>query len=265
MTETKTRPLTVQLRELVPARHFIFAVAGLIALLFASGEAARIPTAEIAVAADSAKLTLNPVFAEGVGAIQLAQLSPALVQPVPVNANYDDRIVADAQPVLLLDDASEPAAVEELPKLPLDVPVATLIRAARDQHVRAEDDESRCLSEAVYFEARGEPLEGQLAVAQVILNRVKDRRFAKSVCGVVHERSPGPAKACQFSFVCAGRSAPGPSSAWNLAQAVAYVAQQPSTADVSEGALFFHTRHVSPHWRKRFAYTRTVGTHLFYR
>ncbi len=120
------------------------------------------------------------------------------------------------------------------------------------------DEETECLARAVYFESKGEPLAGQLSVAEVIINRAESGRFASTLCGVVRQRG-------QFSFVRGG-NIPTPAKAsrnWRTAVAIARIA----TRDLAEGAapkaLFFHARHVNPRWR----HTRvaTVGNHIFYR
>ena len=120
------------------------------------------------------------------------------------------------------------------------------------------DSELECLAGATYFESRGEPLEGQLAVAEVIINRAESGRFAKSICGVVHQRG-------QFSFVRGGKmpSINRGTRAWREALAVAQVAQDEAWESSASDALFFHARRVSPKWRlKRVA---AVGNHIFYR
>jgi N-acetylmuramoyl-L-alanine amidase len=120
------------------------------------------------------------------------------------------------------------------------------------------DRELECLAGATYFESRGEPLEGQLAVAEVIINRAESGRFANSICGVVHQ--PG-----QFSFVRGGKmpSINRNSRGWREALAVAQVAQEEAWESSASDALFFHARRVSPKWRlKRVA---AVGNHIFYR
>jgi spore germination cell wall hydrolase CwlJ-like protein len=118
--------------------------------------------------------------------------------------------------------------------------------------------EMRCLAGAIYFEARGESLEGQLAVAKVIINRAKSGRFPASYCGVVYQPS-------QFSFV-RGRSMPkvrSESVDWREAVAIAHIAEQGSWDSEVPGALFFHAAHVSPSWRlTRLA---RVDNHIFYR
>jgi spore germination cell wall hydrolase CwlJ-like protein len=141
------------------------------------------------------------------------------------------------------------------------------VAQARGLPNTAMDSEGLCLAEAVYFESRGQPLVGQLAVAQVILHRVADKRFANSVCGVVQERSRGASRACQFSFVCDVNSdVPNNSASWDEAKAVAKVALMGELPDVTGGkALFFHATNAAPAWRHRMEKTATLGSHLFYR
>jgi spore germination cell wall hydrolase CwlJ-like protein len=143
----------------------------------------------------------------------------------------------------------------------------SVVAQARGLPNAAMDAEGLCLAEAVYFESRGQPLVGQLAVAQVILHRVADKRFAKSVCGVVQERSRGAGGACQFSFVCdANSDVPNNSASWDEAKAIAKVALTGDVSDVTGGkALFFHALHAAPAWRLRMEKTATLGSHLFYR
>ncbi|MBB4857848.1 spore germination cell wall hydrolase CwlJ-like protein [Novosphingobium chloroacetimidivorans] len=118
--------------------------------------------------------------------------------------------------------------------------------------------EMRCLAGAIYFEARGETLEGQLAVGRVVVNRSKSGRFPASYCGVVYQPS-------QFSFV-RGRSMPAVrtgSQDWREAVAVARIADQNAWNSEAPEALFFHAARVSPSWRlTRLA---RVDNHIFYR
>ena len=120
------------------------------------------------------------------------------------------------------------------------------------------DREEECLAVAVYFESKGESLAGQLAVAEVILNRAASGRFASTVCGVVTQRS-------QFSFVRGGRlpSVNRESRDWQEAVAIARIAKE-ELADSGVGhALFFHARRVSPGWTM--TRVATIGNHVFYR
>ncbi|WNO53994.1 cell wall hydrolase [Stakelama saccharophila] len=129
---------------------------------------------------------------------------------------------------------------------------------AAQQMPEAMDRELTCLATGIYFEAKGEPLSGQLAVADVILNRAQSHRFPKSVCSVLTQRH-------QFSFVRNGRlpRVRTHSRAWRTAVAVAKVARRDLWESPVPDALFFHARYVSPSWRM--AKVGTVGNHIFYR
>ncbi|HEY0112326.1 MAG TPA: cell wall hydrolase [Allosphingosinicella sp.] len=123
---------------------------------------------------------------------------------------------------------------------------------------RTDDAQHECLAGAVYFESKGEPLQGQLTVAEVVLNRARSGRFPTTVCGVVKQRG-------QFSFIRRGGFPPitRTSLAWKKAVAVARVALEDLADGGAPKALFFHARHVSPRWKlKRVA---AVGNHIFYR
>ena len=125
--------------------------------------------------------------------------------------------------------------------------------------------EQQCLAEAIYFESRGEPLEGQIAVAEVVLNRVDDRSFPKTVCGVTRQ-GVGSGRGCQFSYACDGmpdvmRSADARVRSEKLAAVM--LAGRPRT--VTDGATYFHTRSVKPGWARKMTRTNAIGHHLFYR
>jgi N-acetylmuramoyl-L-alanine amidase len=129
------------------------------------------------------------------------------------------------------------------------------LAAAVDTDGVTRDGELACLATAVYFESRGEPLEGQLAVAQTILNRVDSGRFATSICGVINQPR-------QFSFD--RTRAPRPGSDWQRAQAIARIAANDLWRDVVPRAIAFHAARVAPN---RAGKTRvaTIGNHVFYR
>ena len=120
------------------------------------------------------------------------------------------------------------------------------------------DAEMECLAGAIFFESKGEPLAGQLAVAEVIINRTKSGRYPATLCGVVKQPS-------QFSFVRRGRMPPiqKDSAAWRKAVAIAHIARNDLADSPVPSALSFHATYVSPRWKmKRIA---TVGRHIFYR
>lgn len=121
----------------------------------------------------------------------------------------------------------------------------------------ATDQELHCLAVGVYYESKGEPLAGQLAVAEVILDRSTSGRFPRSVCSVLTQRG-------QFSFVRGGKLPTPPANpAWRKAVAVAQVAQKNLWDSPVDGALYFHARHVAPRWKR--ARVGSVGNHIFYR
>lgn len=123
----------------------------------------------------------------------------------------------------------------------------------------------RCLTQAVYYEAALEPRRGQEAVAQVVLNRVRDPNFPASVCGVVYqgaERTTG----CQFSFTCDGSLARTPVAwAWNRAEDVARSALNGFVADWVGTATHYHADYVHPWWAPTLTKVNQVGAHIFYR
>jgi N-acetylmuramoyl-L-alanine amidase len=122
------------------------------------------------------------------------------------------------------------------------------------------DTEQDCLASAVYFEARGEPLRGQLAVAEVVMNRAASGRFPTSLCGVVVQ----PA---QFSFVRRGHMphADRASEAWRRAVGVARVAAEGMAPRLlPTSCLWYHANYVSPGWGRRLAQSARIGLHIFY-
>jgi len=123
--------------------------------------------------------------------------------------------------------------------------------------------EWRCLATALYFEARGETVKGQFAVAEVILNRVDSPAYPQSICGVVNQRS---SKGCQFSFICDGNSeAIREQAAFVQAGKIASVMLAGAPRGLTQGATYFHTTNVRPGWAHKFPRTAAIGSHLFYR
>ena len=120
--------------------------------------------------------------------------------------------------------------------------------------------ELECLAGAVYFEARGEPLEGQLAVAEVVLNRAASGAYPASICEVVKQ----PA---QFSFVQDRLFPPIDESsvAWRTAVAIAHIADEKLANKLASDVLWYHADYVAPGWGRRLARATQIGTHIFYR
>jgi spore germination cell wall hydrolase CwlJ-like protein len=172
-----------------------------------------------------------------------AQILP-VVPPAPAQVTYGPK--AEIVQPTTADDADA------------DIDYNSLASAVAAQDAPADlDSELNCLAIGVYYEAKGEPLAGQLAVADVILNRTNSGRFPKSVCSVI--KQPG-----QFSFVRGGKLPTPPANAqWSKALAVAQVAQKDLWDSPAGDALYFHARYVNAGWsRDRVA---TVGNHIFYR
>lgn len=123
------------------------------------------------------------------------------------------------------------------------------------------DREIRCLAEAVYYEARGEPERGQLAVAEVVANRVDSRAYPNTYCGVVRQRSRN---VCQFSWACDGRRSAPRGLQWERANTIAERVYDGWKPNVVGNAMYFHANYVSPSWSRVFKRVARIGTHSFY-
>ena len=134
-------------------------------------------------------------------------------------------------------------------------------RRTAKAHRRADLE---CLTDAVYYEARGESVRGQAAVAQVVLNRVQHPSYPKSVCGVVFQGASH--RGCQFSFACDGSMRHGREVlAWNRARGVAARVLAGNVSGYVGAATHYHTTAVSPFWAPQMLRVATVGVHVFYR
>jgi N-acetylmuramoyl-L-alanine amidase len=130
-----------------------------------------------------------------------------------------------------------------------------------------------CLAMAIYFESRGEPMVGQVAVAQVVMNRYYDTRFPNDVCDVVKEgyyyswdNTKPIRNKCQFSFWCDGKPEyVDDYVAWGFALDVAEASMAGYLYDTTNGATHYHAYYVNPSWAKRFTRTVRINDHIFYR
>lgn len=124
----------------------------------------------------------------------------------------------------------------------------------------ALDEELNCIATAVYFESRGEPFEGQLAVAEVVMNRARSGRYPSSYCAVVKQ----PA---QFSFVRRGQfpRVNTESPAWSYAQAITRIAANRLADKLPDDVLWYHADYVAPVWGRRLSRVEKIGAHIFYR
>ncbi len=149
------------------------------------------------------------------------------------------------------------------------MPVARSVEFSKDwidaQPAAKGGDEWECLTEALYFEARGETVKGQFAVAEVILNRVKSERFPGSTCGVINQGT-GKKYQCQFTYTCDGhKEVIREPRAYERVSKVARIALDGVAPKITKGATHYHTKAVSPRWSRVYTKTASIGTHVFYR
>lgn len=124
----------------------------------------------------------------------------------------------------------------------------------------------RCLTEALYFEARGESVKGMFAVGEVILNRVDSQRYPDDVCAVIYQGT-GERFRCQFTYSCDGRKeiVSEPRSWERVGKVAKLLLSGDVERSLTEGATHYHTKAVSPRWSRVFTRTATIGYHYFYR
>jgi len=192
----------------------------------AAGETATVASAQAAPAAAGTDLSDPNVFARmwaNVTALVTPKAEAPVPAPAPQPANLADLVLAHATPA-------------------------------------TADREQECLANAVYFEARSEPIEGQLAVAEVVMNRAASGRYPSDLCAVITQKA-------QFSFIRKGKF-PSPdreSAAWKKAVAIAVIARQKLVAgSLPSGVLWYHATYVSPKWGKRLTKQTQIGLHIFY-
>ena len=131
--------------------------------------------------------------------------------------------------------------------------------------VPKSDKQMSCLAEALYFEARGEPIKGQLAVGEVILNRVEDRRYPSSICKVVNQGT-GRRFACQFTYTCDGKlETVHERKPYEMALKIAKILMTTHDRKLTRGSTHYHSNYVDPKWSKKFERVAKFGRHIFYR
>jgi spore germination cell wall hydrolase CwlJ-like protein len=143
-------------------------------------------------------------------------------------------------------------------------PSRPMLALYADRFAGVNETERDCLRRAVYYEARGEPVAGQIAVAQVVLNRVKLGRWGSSICRVIHQ-GVNRGKQCQFSFACRSWLAPPRGAAWQQAMWVAdeVLGDGAWLREMSE-ATHFHRHDLAPAWRRALKEIGRIGAHVFY-
>ena len=134
-----------------------------------------------------------------------------------------------------------------------------------------------CLALNTYHEAKNQSLVGQIATAQVVMNRVEDNRFPNTICEVVKQGPTRPSwedpekeypikHRCQFSWYCDGKSdTPKEKSAWLYSQLVAHNVVRGYVKDNTDGSIYYHANYVRPFWSKHYEHTVTLGSHIFYK
>jgi spore germination cell wall hydrolase CwlJ-like protein len=144
------------------------------------------------------------------------------------------------------------------------------IQATQRQAKRAQrrENDLQCLAENIYFEARGESLAGQYAVAEVTLNRTRAQYFPHTICSVVHQMRWDPSRkriVADFSWTELGALSPDDGPAWKRAMEVASAAYDDLHDPIVPGALFYHSTSVRPGWARTRTAIATIGNHVFYR
>lgn len=168
------------------------------------------------------------------------------------HANYTHSLIYGLVIALVLYTAT-PAKTVEVP-----VPVTKVVTVPQyiNEHDRAQ---IKCMADNIYFEAGNQGKVGMVAVSNVVMNRVADKRFPKTACGVIKQRWNG---SCQFSWVCAGPAIKD-RNLYDRSKKVAEQVYLGNEADITSGALFYHAKYISPGWRR--TRVAVIGDHIFYR
>ncbi len=211
-------------------------------------EAAPVTGATSAMMTASAKERLDQGATPKVSrADALSSTTPAQADDTPVEATFAIGPVPSQNATLVPRAGSQPN-------------YAALLAGERGARER------KCLAEAVYFESRSEPEQGQAAVAQVVLNRATSGLYPASICGVVYQNRTHY-KACQFSFACEGKSLRiTEAAAWHTAVRIAdeVLLGRTYLSDVG-GATHYHAKYVRPGWARRLVKMDVIGHHVFYK
>lgn len=206
--------------------------------------------------------------AGGVGAVYLASSTSANAgaKPVVVPIAAQTRVAlasAATQQKLAPQDSSLSQLVSRVDPALLHAAALQTPAPFRLANPANAASDLNCLTAAVYYEARGESREGQAAVAQVVLNRVRSPAFPKTVCGVVYQGAAG--RGCQFSFACDSAVAPHhEAAAWDRARSVASRALGGYVMSAVGGATHFHVASLGAIWNGSMVRVAQVGQHVFY-
>ncbi|SDF46296.1 cell wall hydrolase [Sulfitobacter delicatus] len=196
-------------------------------------------------------------------------LSVALSTSLPITASANSESASDLAQIEIQGLKSAGAArLQEMVAQPASASASEVkySKSWIDSQPKAEGSaEFRCLAEALYFEARGESVKGQFAVAEVIMNRVKSARFPGSLCGVINQGT-GRKYQCQFTYTCDGhKEVVNEPRAWARVAKVARAVIDGTAPKLTDGATHYHTTAVNPKWARVYTKTARIGDHLFYR
>jgi spore germination cell wall hydrolase CwlJ-like protein len=243
VTELRLRPW----HDSKPARPFRREPFRLTALVLATGSCTTMQVAAVEAPQEFASAQVTMEIPEGV----TLPASPAeLADPTAAPLLFGDTAFAANQALPLIGPGSAAPATAFLASA---TPVAQL---------RAHD----CLTQAIYYEAGNQSEDGQRAVAQVVLNRVRHPSWPNSVCGVVYQGAMRPGGGCQFTFTCDGALARRPNPAmWARARAYATEALAGRVYAPVGLSTFYHANYVMPRWAPRLVKTAVIGAHIFYR
>jgi spore germination cell wall hydrolase CwlJ-like protein len=178
--------------------------------------------------------------------------APAPAPTVMSDPNLFKKMWANVTALVTPQPETPPVATAPQPRSLTDLVLAYAADVTSDR-------EQECLANAVYFEARSEPIEGQLAVAEVVLNRAASGRYPADLCAVITQKA-------QFSFIQRGKfpRADRGSEAWKKAVAIASIARQKLAGSLPKDVLWYHATYVSPSWGKRLTKQTQIGLHIFY-
>ena len=207
---------------------------------------------------------LSAIIALFIAPGQAAAHSGERIQQTFAAAPVQAAVPAVAYTTVTTDPAQPVATDPAQPVADAAAVVASVQRTLKDlvdQFVDpgCQDDEQLCLAKAVYFEARGESLEGQLAVAEVVLNRAASGRYPTTLCGVVTQHA-------QFSFIRRGRfpAVRMSNDCWRKALAIADIARNKLANEVPSNVLWYHANYVAPAWGRWHVRVAQIGAHIFY-
>jgi spore germination cell wall hydrolase CwlJ-like protein len=194
-------------------------------------------------------------------AVALVYVSVVLVQ-ISMTAENPDHLVAKSQAEKI--EGASPVTFAAVTLSP-EVQLANLLVKVRASLPESSEADLNCLAQAIYYEARGEPLPGQIAVAEVVINRTASKRYPASICEVVFQNDHMRNR-CQFSFACDGKTDTPPQNvAWQTSQSLAVYAMTDNSLQLTGTATHYHADYVSPGWSRRLEKTVSIGRHIFYR